>query len=160
MEITLEDWGDGHLELLRALNTPEMTAHLGGPESDEQIIARDEKYVRFSALPEGGTYVIVADGELAGDIMYWSTGDDWEMGWAVLPAFQRQGVATSAVLLALDAARSEHLFRYVHAVPRVSNDASNGVCRRVGFILAGSRDMEYPPGEWSPSNDWIYDLGL
>jgi RimJ/RimL family protein N-acetyltransferase len=160
MEIILEPWGDGHLDLLRGLNTPEMTAHLGGPESDEQLVARDEKYVRLSALPEGGTLVILVDGEPAGDVMYWNSGDDWEMGWGVLPAFQRRGVATSAVLLALDAARAERRFRYVHAVPRVSNDASNAVCRKAGFILAGSKDMEYPPGQWSPSNDWVYDLGI
>jgi RimJ/RimL family protein N-acetyltransferase len=160
MDISLENWGSGHLELLRGLNTPEMTEHLGGPETEEQLVARDAKYVRFDALPEGGTYVVLVDGEPAGDIMYWSTGDDWEMGWGVLTAFQGRGVATSAVLLALDAARSERRFRYVHAVPRVSNDASNAVCRRVGFILAGTEDMEYPPGQWSPSNDWIYDLGI
>ena len=158
MTITIEPWGDGHLELLRGLNSPEMTSELGGPETDAKVVARNEKYVRLSALPEGGTFVVRVDGKVAGNVNYWNDGDAWEMGWGVLPQFQGRGVATSAVLLALAEARAEGNFRFVYAVPRVGNTASNGVCRKAGFRLESTKDMEYPPGEFALSNYWVFDL--
>ena len=102
--------------------------------------------------------MIRLDDEPVGNVMYWNTGDAWEMGWGVLSAFQGRGIATSAVLLALALARAEGPFRSVHAVPRVSNLASNAVCRKAGFVLASTEESEYPPGVWALSNDWVYDL--
>ncbi len=158
MTIALEPWGGGDLELLRAWNTPQMTEHLGGPESDDKVIARNQKYITFSAAGEAGINVILVDGERAGGVNFCSTGEAYEMGWAVLPRFHGRGVATTAVLLALEQARAKHLFRYVHALPRVTNGASNGVCRKTGFMLAGTAEFEYPPGVFALSNDWVYDL--
>ena len=158
MTITLEPWGDGDLDLLRALNAPEMTEHLGGPETDEKVVARNEKYVRRSAEGIGGINKVLVDGVIAGNVNYWADDSVYEIGWGVVPAFQGRGVATSAVLLALDELRRTDTFRYVHAYPRVSNLASNGVCRKAGFTLIGEVSIDYPPGVFALSNDWVFDL--
>ena len=158
MTITLESWGTGDLDLLRAFNTPAMTEHLGGPETDEKVIARNEKYIKRTADGLDGVNKILVDGVVAGNVNYWADENAYEMGWGVLPAFQGRGVAVSAVLLAIDELRRGHEFRYVHAYPRVTNLASNGVCRKAGFTLVGEINLDYPPGVFALSNDWVFDL--
>lgn len=50
--VRLEPWGEGDLPLLeRLLGDPEMTVHLGGPESVEKLAERQVKYER---LPDSG----------------------------------------------------------------------------------------------------------
>jgi len=83
----------------------------------------------------------------------------WEIGWAVLPAFQGRGLATAATALALDRAREEGSRRFVHAYPSVDNPASNALCRRLGFELLGDDEFEFPPGQLMRCNDWCFDLG-
>lgn len=90
----------------------------------------------------------------------WHDGTVWETGWAVLPEFQRRGLAVAAALLVCERARAERRHRFVHAFPSVVNASSNAVCRKAGFELLGDVDLEYPKGHWSPHNDWRFDLGL
>ena len=50
--LRLESWGKGDLPLLqRLMGDPQMMEHLGGPESAEQIVARQ---ARFEHLAESG----------------------------------------------------------------------------------------------------------
>ena len=42
--VHLEPWGPGHLPLLELLNDPEMTKHVGGPETPEQVADRQSRY--------------------------------------------------------------------------------------------------------------------
>ncbi|MBD0382969.1 hypothetical protein [Paenibacillus sedimenti] len=39
-QVRIEHWAEGDLELLRRMNAPEMMEHLGGPETEDQILAR------------------------------------------------------------------------------------------------------------------------
>lgn len=50
--VRLGDWAVDDLELLRRVDAPDMTAFLGGPETDEQVVARHRRYL---AIPLSGT---------------------------------------------------------------------------------------------------------
>ncbi|WP_112470565.1 GNAT family N-acetyltransferase [Streptomyces triticisoli] len=159
--VRLEPWGEDDLWLLRLHNSPEMTAHLGGPESEDQLAARHRRYL---ALESGRMYrVVLADGgETVGAIGFWERawrgGTVWETGWGVSPAFQGRGLAVRAALAVVAEARAAGGHRYLHAFPKTEHVASNAVCRRAGFTLLGPVDFEYPKGNRITSNDWRIDL--
>jgi hypothetical protein len=46
----------------------------------------------------------------------------------------------------------------MHAFPSVDNGPSNAICKKLGFILLGEEDFEYPKGSFMRSNDWRLDL--
>jgi RimJ/RimL family protein N-acetyltransferase len=159
--VRLEPWGKGDLPLLeRLLGDPAMTEHLGGPESPEQLAARQARY----ELPESRMFKIVDDasGEAVGSVGYWERtwrGEDvLEIGWSVLREFQGRGLAGLATAQAIGLARAERARRYMHAFPAVDNGPSNAICRKLGFTLLGEDDFEYPPGTLMRCNDWRFDL--
>ncbi len=160
----LEPWSDGDLALLFRLNDPRMMQHLGGPETDEQIINRHRRYV--AAARSETTYVFKiltgTDVAPAGAVLFWDRTwhdqADYEMGWHVLPEYQGRGIASRAVSLAIARARATRRHRFLHAFPSVNNPASNAICRRLGFGLVDVCDFEYPPGRWMRCNDWRRDL--
>jgi RimJ/RimL family protein N-acetyltransferase len=159
--IRIEPWGKGDLGLLeKCLADPAMMQYLGGPESPEKIAERQTRYEQ----PGSKQYKIVdeATGEGAGWVGYWDRewqdAEVYEIGWAVIPAFQGRGIASAATLAALDIARAERARRFVHAYPSVENAASNAVCRKCGFVLRGAFDFEYPEGHPIVCNDWRFDL--
>jgi RimJ/RimL family protein N-acetyltransferase len=156
----LVPWSEGDFALLVANNSPEMTAHLGGPETDEQLVSRHRRYL---ALEERGRmFRIALGGEAVGSIGYWETtwqGEPaWETGWGVLPAFQGRGIAAAAARLVVAEAGAAGRHRYLHAFPSREHAASNGVCRKAGFTLQGESDFEYPKGNWMRCNNWRVDL--
>jgi RimJ/RimL family protein N-acetyltransferase len=156
MRVRLERWGPGDFELLeRLVGDPAMMEHLGGPESPEKIRERQKRY-------EGtDTAFKVADeesGEGVGWVGYWESDDAWEIGWAVVPEHQGKGIASEATRLALERVQQNGSCRFVHAFPDVNNEASNAICRKLGFTLLGQIDGEYPPGQPRRFNDWRYDL--
>jgi RimJ/RimL family protein N-acetyltransferase len=55
-------------------------------------------------------------------------------------------------------ATEEGRFGAVFAFPSPANEASNAICRRLGFELLGEADMEYPPGRMGRWNVWRLDL--
>src|SRR5262249_43383849 len=57
--VGIEPWTDNDLDLLRRINTPEMKAHLGGPESEEQVRARHQRYVEIGDSGIGRMFRIV-----------------------------------------------------------------------------------------------------
>src|SRR5689334_2804121 len=68
--VRLVPWSAEDLPLLRRINTPEMRQHVGGPETDEQTVARHQRYL---ALEAGRMFRIeLAGGEAAGSIAFWS----------------------------------------------------------------------------------------
>jgi RimJ/RimL family protein N-acetyltransferase len=163
--VRIEPWGEGDLPLLeKTLGDPEMTKHLGGPESDEQLAQRQ---VRFERLADSGTgrmfkIVDIATGESVGSVGYWErTWRDeevYEVGWFVIPEFQGRGIGSAATAQAIAIARSERKHRFLHAFPSVDNAPSNGICRKLGFTLLESREFEYPPGNFMQCNDWRLDV--
>jgi RimJ/RimL family protein N-acetyltransferase len=163
-DIRLEPWREDDLPLItEIMGTAEMTVYLGGPETPEKLAARLARY-RAAIVPEGRMFKVVdaATGEGVGSVGYWERVERgetvYETGWHVLPAFQGRGIAARATHLAIEAARSERRNRYLHAYPRVDNGPSNGLCRKLGFTLLGSRAFEYPPGNPILCNDWRLDL--
>jgi RimJ/RimL family protein N-acetyltransferase len=152
------------MPLLARLNSPEMTEHLGGPETTEQLEIRHRRYVAAAGSETEYTYVVVLLPEMvsAGNVNFWDR--DWkgepvyEMGWGVLPEFQGRGIASAAVAQALELARATMRRKVVHAFPSVDNAPSNGICRRTGFELLGETEFEYPKGHWMRCNDWRFRL--
>lgn len=137
-----------------------MMRHLGGAESTEKIAERQRRYEQLGS----GQFKIVeqAGGEGAGWVGYWDRewrGQDiYEIGWAVIPAFQGRGLAVAAARETIAAARAEARHRFVHAYPGVENVASNAICAKLGFVLLGPCELEYPPGRSMRCNDWRLDL--
>jgi RimJ/RimL family protein N-acetyltransferase len=159
--IQLEPWADEDLGLLQRLNTPEIWAHLGGPETEEQVLKRHARYLAIET-GAGGMYTVVLDGVTAGSIGFWER--EWqdetvyETGWNVLPEFQGKGVATAAAKAIVDRASAAGRHRWLHAYPSVDNPASNAICRKAGFTFAGEHDFEYPKGSFMRCNDWRHAL--
>jgi len=162
--IELQPWSEENLSLLEELNTPEMTRFLGGSESKEQLLRRHTRYLEAAEASTVRVFKITYGSNLlpVGQVCYWerSWHDQlvWESGWGVLPAYQGQGVASQAITLLLERARSEHKHRFLHAFPSVKNEASNALCRKLGFTKIEECDFEYPPGKLMRCNDWQIDL--
>lgn len=162
--VRLRPWSQDDLALLRRTNAPEMTEHLGGPESEEALLRRHERYLRIDG-DAGRMYAVLLDGtdEVAGSIGFWGiTWHDepvYETGWGVLPEFQGRGVAAAAARAVAERAGTLGNRRSLHAFPKVVHAASNSVCRKAGFALVGECDFEYPKGNPIRCNDWRLELG-
>ncbi|MGN9915346.1 GNAT family N-acetyltransferase [Micromonospora palomenae] len=162
-EVRITRWDEDDLDLLRRLNTPEVRHHTGGPETDEQVLARHERYLQGPGPRSGWMFtVVLPDGVKVGSVGYWERvwHDEpvYEMGWAILPEHQGRGLATAAVRAVVAEARAHGRHRWAHAYPSVDHPASNAVCRKAGFTLLGETEFEYPPGHLMRSNDWRLDL--
>lgn len=160
--VTLRPWSSDDLPLLRRGNTPEMTTFLNGPETDEQVQERQERYLRLAESGEARIFVILAADQPVGSIAYWQM--DWhdepafESGWFIVPEAQGRGIASRALSLVIDDARAHRgERRMLTACPAVENLASNGVCRRNGFTLHGTFTAPFRGAELV-HNDWALDL--
>lgn len=160
-EVSVRRYKDADLCLMRALNTDEVWAHLGGAESEEKMLTRHRLFLAGVA---GGTqmFVIEAAGTVVGNVGYWQIDHRgeavYEMGWMVLAQFWGQGFASRGTVAAIEALRQEAVRDAIHAFPPLANPASNGVCRRAGFRLVGEMESEYPKGHVMRVNDWRFDL--
>ncbi|MBO9624924.1 MAG: GNAT family N-acetyltransferase [Microbacterium sp.] len=160
--VTLRPWSEGDFPLLQRANTPAMTAHLNGPESDELVADRHERYLRLGAEGVAHTFVILEGGQPVGSIAYWDV--EWrdrpayETGWFVLPEAQGRGLASVALGLVIADARARGgERRLLTACPGADNAASNGVCRRNGFTLVGETSGEFRDAPFT-MNEWVLDL--
>lgn len=163
--VRIEPWGEGDLPLLKKLlGDPAMTEHLGGPESDEQLVRRQVRYEQLVASGKGRMFkaVLQEAGEAVGSVGYWDSihnGEEiYEIGWLVLPAFQGRGIAGVATTLAIAMARADGKHRFLHAFPSVENPPSNALCRKLGFTLVEECEFEYPKGHFMRCNDWRLEL--
>ena len=164
-DVFLEPWSEADLPLLqKLLGDPNMMAHLGGPETPEQILRRHRRYVRLREGSIDHMFKIVwaPGGEGVGSIGYWRR--NWhdrpvyEMGWLVLMEHQGRGIATNAGRALLERVCRKPRYQFMHAFPSVDNAASNAICRKLGFTLMEQCRLEYPPGRSMTVNDWR--LGL
>ena len=164
-DVELRPWSADDLDLLRRANTPELMDQLGGVESDEQVIARHERYLRLWREGTGFQFRIVIPGhpEGVGIVGYWHRDERGERvleaGWSVEEEYRGRGIAPAAVVAMLDIARAAGETLPVHAYPRVDNPASNAVCRKAGFTLLREADFEVTPGNTLHTNDWVVELG-
>jgi hypothetical protein len=105
-----------------------MTAHTGGPESAQKLSQRLQRY----AEPYGdGEMFVIEDpsgGQPLGSIGYWRRewqgGQVYETGWAVLPEFQRGGIASEAARLVIQRAAAAGGASALHVYPRIDHPAS------------------------------------
>jgi RimJ/RimL family protein N-acetyltransferase len=161
-EVALMPWSADDLETLRRTNAPEMMTYLGEPESDEALVARHSRYLRLGRDGTARMFRIVTEDhpEGVGTIGVWIDehrgGGALETGWSVETAHQGRGIATTALVAALEVARSAYGDVPVYAYPRVENEASNAICRKAGFELIGQQSFEYPKGAWADSNVWVH----
>jgi RimJ/RimL family protein N-acetyltransferase len=161
--VELRPWSQDDFWVLGRTNSAEMTEHVGGPESAEQLASRHLRYLRIEG-DAGRMFTIrpLPGGEVAGTIGFWGRnwrGEDvYETGWGVLPEFQGRGIAAVAARAVMREARRTGNRAHLHAFPAVDHPASNAVCRRAGFTLLGACDFEYPKGTFIQSNDWVVDL--
>lgn len=160
--LALRPWNDDDLPLLHRANTPEMTSHLNGPETDEQVADRHARYLRYAQTDEARMFVILLGSEPVGSIGYWRLRwrgrDVWETGWFVLPEAQGQRVAARALALLIEDVRHHPENRAcLVAFPSVENPPSNAVCRRAGFTLTGSSTETFRGAELT-MNEWEFDL--
>jgi RimJ/RimL family protein N-acetyltransferase len=142
------------------MGDPRMTEHLGGPESEEKLDERQARYERISGAGPGATLAICEgpDAEGVGWVGYWEHtwhGQTvWEIGWSVVPEWQRRGIATRAVSLLLERMAGDGLDRAILAYPAVENEASIAVCRNAGMTLIDVAVVEFPPGNPFRANEW------
>ena len=164
-EVQLLPWSEDDLGLLqKLLGDPEMMVHLGGPESPEQILRRHQRYLRLYDSDTDRMFKVVwgLHKEEVGSVGYWRKTwreqSVYEIGWLVLPSYQGQGIATKSAAAAIEHARREPKYQFMHAFPSVENLASNAICRKLGFTLIEECQFEYPPGRSITVNDWRLDL--
>lgn len=162
LRMLLREWSALDLPVLERCRTePAMVDHLGGPEDAAGIARRQARYEQ----PGSHQFAIIdpRSGLGAGWVGFWER--EWmdeqvyEVGWAVLPEFQGQGLATAGVvevatLAALLGDRSA-----MHAYPFVENGPSNAVCRKAGFRLRAEVPFEFPAGNPVRVNDWRLEIG-
>ncbi|MFJ9851608.1 GNAT family N-acetyltransferase [Streptomyces sp. NPDC101150] len=173
--VRIEEWTAHDIDLLHRLNTPEMTEHLGGPESEAQVAARHGRYLGLDGTGRMFRVLLTAGDEtrdggrtgrseetVVGSVGYWELtwrGERaYETGWGVLPDYQGRGIAAAAAREVIAAAGAAGRHRYLHAFPSVEHHASNAVCRKAGFGFREECEIEYPKGHRMRANNWRVDL--
>ncbi len=163
MDVTLRRWGADDLAVLKRVNTPEMTRFLGGGDETDEVLA--ERHAEYLDLWESGEvrmFRIEVDGEASGYAGWWEEVHDgmpvYEVGCVVEPQWHGHGVASAAlselVRLAATTGDRHLIVGYAH----VDNEASNALCRRVGFSLVGTGSYPLDDGEDPLSvNVWMID---
>lgn len=81
--------------------------------------------------------------------------DSVDLGYALLPAFEGQGLAREAAELCLQLAGGRFAMRRVLAIVNADNTPSIGLLRRLGFIDTGALR---PPGQSRPLRRYARDL--
>jgi RimJ/RimL family protein N-acetyltransferase len=162
--VRLRDITMGDLPLYEQLLTDPVTmAELGGPLPRDGLKRKLRGIVADVLTGQTWYSVIVPDDTAvaAGTVCVWRHEHEGEpineMGWMVLPEFQGRGLATAAVRSLLERATAERRWDVIHAYPAVTNGPSNAICRKTGFSLIGTRDIEYA-GRALRCNDWRVDL--
>jgi RimJ/RimL family protein N-acetyltransferase len=152
----LRAYTDADLALTEALETdPAVMHHLGGPVPRERL-----PRVHRLRLADSWWFVITEEpgGPGVGTIGIWEATHDGEAihetGWMVLPAHQGRGIASRALAMLAERARTEPRFSALHAFPPVSNTPSNALCRKSGFALVGETDVEFA-GRPLHCNHWV-----
>src|SRR5262245_49877059 len=160
-DVRLRPWAAADLPLLeRLLGDAAMTVHLGGPASPRKLRRLHHDYVALRP-PTGRMFAITAgdDDTAVGSVGYWlaDRGGEtfWELGCSIVPEQQGRGYGTRALLLAPQRAWADAPHRAIHAFPSVDNAASNAMCRRAGFTLAGEAEVRVRPGLWMRVYDWM-----
>ncbi|UYO98083.1 GNAT family N-acetyltransferase [Microbacterium sp. M28] len=161
MTVRLRRWAPSDLPLLYRANTPEMTAHLAGPETDDQVQERNQRYLRLWREGAARMFVVEDDEAAVGGIGWWTT--EWddqdvhETGWFILPEMQGRGIGRAALALLVQDVREHRTERLLTAFPSEDNLPSNALCRGAGFSLVATRELAFR-GQTLQTNVWALDL--
>jgi RimJ/RimL family protein N-acetyltransferase len=147
--VELLPYTDEHKSLTEELELdPEVMKELGGP-ADPDDLERVHR-MRVETVARGDWYFTIVpepSGPPVGAIGIWESGVAGskldEVGWMVLPAFQGRGMASGALSLLIERARSEPRFELIHAFPGVSNGPSNALCRKFGFVHVEEMEVKF-----------------
>jgi RimJ/RimL family protein N-acetyltransferase len=147
--VELLPYSDEHLALTEALECDPVTMReLGGPV-DPADIPRVHR-MRLESVANGQWWFVIVpepSREPAGTIGIWDStfreSPVHEIGWMVLPTFQGRGIATEALGMIIERARSDSPFNRIHAFPGVTNVPSNALCRRAGFVHTEEADVKF-----------------
>ena len=160
--ITLEPATEADEWLTVQLETdPRVMAELGGAWTEEQARATHAR--RLKTCRETGSWwfkIVREDGAPVGSIVLWDS--EWngtpvsEAGWMVLPEEQGKGYATAGVRALLErAAAAGDRWGDIHASPGAENVPSNALCRKFGFEMLGSSEVDYG-GRTLQVNHWVF----
>ena len=159
--IRLRPYTDADRWLTKAIEAdPVMMADLGGPLPPDDIAGVHERRLAGMVADRVWYFVVELepDGQAVGSICLWSDavegGYRSEAGWAILHEFQGRGLATEALRLLVARAARDGRWGDIHALPGVSNGASNAVCRKGGFTNVGEETVEYA-GRQLRCNHWV-----
>jgi RimJ/RimL family protein N-acetyltransferase len=139
-------WRDDHAEAAyAAYSQPDFVRYLGNPTPHPDL-AHTRAWVARAAERDGFWAVESKTGnELVGAALLQPLpgGDgEWEVGWHVFPAHQRQGYATEIGRGAIKRGFANGL-NEIYAVVRPENAASLAVARAVGMQPLGRTDRYY-----------------
>lgn len=150
--------------LTEALETDDrVMAELGGAWPRDAIPGIHERRLKsiaagswlFTIVPEPDKPPVgmigIFESDLDGDPISEAT-------WLILPAHQGRGYASEALRMVLDRAQADGRWGPIHAFTGVTNGASNALCRKFGFTLAGERTVDYG-GRTLQCNHWIRGTG-
>jgi len=145
--VELRDYTDADAWFTERLETdPVVMAELGGVVDPGELPAVHARRLRTVEVGDWW-FVIEDEGEPVGVIGIWpheiEGRGEHEVGWMVVPERQGEGIATRALAIVLDRARSDRRFPVIHAYPGASNTPSNALCARAGFELVGSQEVTY-----------------
>jgi RimJ/RimL family protein N-acetyltransferase len=147
--VELLPYTDEHRDLTEALELdPEVMSELGGP-ADPADLDRVHR-MRVETVARGQWYfVIVPEPSMpaVGAIGIWEStvagSAIQEVGWMVLPEFQGRGIASEALRILIDRARSDPGYTRIHAFPGQSNAPSNALCRKNGFTKTEETEVKF-----------------
>lgn len=144
----LRPYADGDMWLTEELETnPEVMSELGGPQPSDSIPKTHERRLKTADVGDAWLVIEPEPGVAAGTIGVWATTQDgvdmFEVGWMVLPRFQRRGIASAALAQLVDRCRADPRIDAIHAFPGATNVASNALCRTTGFTWIEEREVLY-----------------
>lgn len=163
-DLTLRVWAPGDVDaMLAALKASREHLAPWMAFANEAIPTPAAQLARFAAWEarrRGGgdaVYGIFRDGAVAGGCgLHWRLGSDGlEIGYWVHVDHTRRGVASRAAALLTDTAFSLDQITHVEIHHDGANLPSEGVPRRLGFVMIGeSRDTPVAPGESGVERRW------
>ncbi|MHB8566796.1 MAG: GNAT family N-acetyltransferase [Nitrososphaerales archaeon] len=168
IRVSIRAYAEGDLWILEGtLGNPEQMIYLNGPESEEKLQKRHKSFLAMSADQHAGCMLTIlagSDNPPAGTVGYWESEwkgqKGWEMGWFILPEFQRRGIATAATRSVIELLTNLQRHKFVFAFPSVDNHPSNAICRKLGFTLTEEATAEYPSGSGLLLHTNIWKLAL
>jgi len=140
------------LELTVALETdPVVMRELGGPTPRAELDTVHDRRVRSDEFGDLWLTIVLRGGDdeprRIGQIGVFNSAPAGEavheVGWSVLSAYHGRGIGSRALAMLIARLRADGDRDPIHAYPSVGNAASNALCEKLGFELAGQASFPY-----------------